>query len=215
MKDKIETSKPTKASQFFSGQYHALRNRFAGDPEKLANFDFFMECQHKVFSSFFLMMQPYIEWLKYQYWLILFFVLVSIYYLTQPISIWFKLFTLYFIPFYIKRLFIYPVRDLYHRKNIGKIVIGIIFTSVMVSMWSPIAYYNTMNIGEITYIFKDCEGIEDYEEHVGDSGFWSAYQTLQTDYVDCYDTRESYFFLATPSDVKSCSRIQKKLNRCT
>ncbi|NOQ38446.1 hypothetical protein GQ472_06180 [archaeon] len=204
MADKIRTPKSTKTSQFINGQYHALRNRFADDPERLANFDYFMECQHRVFSSFFRLMMPYLGWLKYQYWLILFFFIVSVYYLFQPINIVWKLVTLYFMPFYVRRMLIYPIRDLVQRKDVGRIIIGIIFSVMMVFMWMPIQYYITLNIMDISHAVVGCDGIEDYYDP--ESHFVFDYYDMQSAYIRCYDSDEGSLFLAVPDDITGCKR---------
>lgn len=204
--DKDISNKPEqgKASMYLGRGYQTVRQRLSGSPGTLKEFDEFMRCQHVVFSTMFNMMQPYLEWLRFQYWLIVFFFLVSIYYLFQPIGLGWKLVTLYFIPFYIRRLFVYPARDLLARKDVGKIVVGIIFSLMMLNMWSPIMYYVMLDIEEVSHAVVGCDGIEDH--YSPGSTFLEDYHMMQGMYVRCYDSEEGSLFLATPADIDGCRR---------
>ena len=194
---------PKRPSKIFI-MYQLLRMRLASNPALLREFDEFMRCQTVVFTAFFRMLQPYMEWLKYQYWLITFFLLVSIYYLFQPMHIIWKLTIIYFIPFYLRRMILNPARDLMAKKNVGKIVIGLIFTLMMGYMWMPIIYYTALNQQEFSLAVVGCDGIEVFYDP--ESNFVSDYRKMYGEYERCYDNDETTLLLATPQDIIGCQR---------
>lgn len=208
MGDETDRHEPVRPKGRFETEletrYQAFRARLGSNPDTLMEFDEFMSCQRRAFGTAYLLMKPYIEWLTYQYWLIMFFALVSVYYLFEPISVWYKLFTLYFFPFYFRRLFLAPIKSLTARQDIGKILIGMIFSAMMVTMWSPIMYYTILDQQAVSHAVVGCTGIEDHY-HAG-ANFAEDYYIMKHEYLKCYDSNEYHRFYAVPADIDGCRR---------